>query len=322
MINRLIQIFGGMDPNRAKMFTRVAKAKTTKLISLMDECSAFERASLEEQLRYYEALVWFLTDDIENVEEYAQIKGPKKRTTLDLTPENYKILTSISDKFGITFGEAVGILIKLFISLPAVCRKDLLFFTRNQLRQRLLLDSKTGALEAGESERAIHDYQTISYFFESGILPISDNSKANMQRRYLKEGYIEYPADWIFLPDVLGKAEECMYAGVIETRNGNKYSVPHFIFASPHKHGYMYTDADKNAIFDAAIKAWPEFRKILNMQVDAEYGENGLISNEKEFMEAPYAGIFAVYSEDDIEMKTLHHGEAPYGTKIVREKEE
>lgn len=326
MINRLIQIFGNMEPRCISQFTRLARAKSNKLLSLMEECSAFEKANLESQRRFYVALLWYLTEDAENIEGYAKInvqksKESKKRTTLDLTPENYKVLSAISDKFGITFGEAVGLLTKLFISMPPTCRKDLLFFTRNQIRQILDIEAKIGALEAGENDKVIRDYQTISYFFESGQLPLAATT-ANMKRIYLKDGYVEFPNDWIYLPNVLGQAEECLYAGVIETRNSQKYGVPHFIFASPYKHGYMYTDSDRKIIFDAAIKAWPEFKKILNMHVAAEYNENGLISNEKEYMEAPYAGIFAVYSEDDIEMKTLHHGVPPYGTKIVKNKEE
>lgn len=322
MISRLVQIFGNLHPKRREMFTKWVKARIRKLLQLREECPAFEKATYEEQIRYYEALLWYLTEDAENIEEYAQITGEKKRTTLDLTPENYTILSGIASKYDITFGEAVGLLIRLFISMPGICRKDLLFFSRNQLRQILMLDNMTGAMEAGENERAIHDYQTISYFFESGILPLSDNSKANMDRIYLKYGYVEHPADWIHLPDVLGKDEECMYAGVIETRNGNKYGVPHFVFASPYKHGREYTDADERKVFDAAIKAWPQFKEILNKHVKAVYGENGLIENEKEYMEAPYSGIFAIYSEDDIEMKILHHGEPPYGAKIVCERKE
>ena len=322
MISRMVQIFGDLHPKRRAMFIKWVKAKIKKLLQLKEECPAFEKATYEEQIRYYEALLWYLTEDAENIEAYAQITGKKKRTTLDLTPENYVILSGIASEYGITFGEAVGLLIRLFISMPAVCRKDLLFFSRNQLRQILMIDNLSGEMEAGESEKAIHDYQTISYFFESGILPLSDNSKTNMDKIYLKYGYVEYPSDWIHLPDVLGKDSECMYAGVIETRNGNKYGVPHFVFASPHKHGREYTDADERKVFNAAIKAWPQFKEILNKHVKAVYGENGLIENEKEFMEAPYAGIFAIYAEDDIEMKTLHHGEAPYGCKIVRDRKE
>lgn len=321
MISRLIQIFGNLDPKRRTMFVKWINAKIRKLILLKEECPEFEKAVYEEQIRYYEALLWYLTED-ENIEQYAQITGKKQRTTLDLTPENHKILSEIAEKYGLSFGEVVGLLIRLFISMPGICRKDLLFFSRNQLRQILMIDNMTGEMGAGESEKAIHDYQTISYFFESGILPISGDTKANMDRIYLKDGYVEYPTDWIHLPDVLGKDNECMYAGVIETRNGNKYGVPHFVFASPHKHGREYTDADERKIFDAAIKAWPEFKEILNKHVKAVYSDNGLIVNEKEYMEAPFSGIFAIYSEDDIEMKILHHGEPPYGTKIVRERKE
>lgn len=322
MISRMINIFGDLHPKRKEMFSKWAKAKIKKLLQLNEECPAFEKATYEEQIRYYEELLWFLTEDAENIELYAQITGKKKRTTLDLTPENYTILSGIASKFEISFGEAVGLLIRLFISMPAICRKDLLSFSRNQLRQILMIDNLTGAMEAGENERAIHDYQTISYFFESGILPLSESNKVNMDRIYLKNGYVEYPSNWIHLPDVLGKDSECMYAGVIETRNGNKYGVPHFVFASPHKHGREYTNADERKVFDAAIKAWPQFKEILNKHVKAVYGENGLIINEKEYMEAPYSAIFAVYAEDDIEMKMFHHGEPPYGTKIVREGKE
>jgi len=145
-------------------------------------------------------------------------------------------------------------------------------------------------------------------------------STASTNRIYLKNGYVEYPSSWIYLKNVFNKDNECMYAGVIETRNGNKYGVPMFIFASPYKNGREYTDTDEIKIFDAAIKAWPQFKEILNKHVKAIFEKNGSVKNAKEYMEAPYSGIYAIYSEDDIEMKNLHHGKPPYGVKIVRDK--
>jgi hypothetical protein len=171
LISRLITLFGAMEPYLVKVYLGFANARMAGLISRLDDVSDCEREDTDEQLRYYEALRWFLTGDISSVSEFSRIRGKKMRTTLDLTPQNYKVLSALAEKYGITFGATVGILVNLFISMPLSCRKELLTFTRQRLYECLLLSTSSGELDA-DNEKAVHDYVAISYFFEPGIVPL------------------------------------------------------------------------------------------------------------------------------------------------------
>ena len=70
-----------------------------------------------------------------------------------------------------------------------------------------------------------------------------------MKKVFLKEGYVIFPEDWIILPDIYDSPDKCLYAGVVESRNSEKYKIPHFVFFSNYRYGADYpTDLDDKVL--------------------------------------------------------------------------
>ena len=99
---------------------------------------------------------------------------------------------------------------------------------------------------------------------------------------YLKNGYVEYPSDWLLLPTEY-EASECACAAVVEILNGARYDAPHAIFPVKEEQitASLYDWAEK-----AYQREWP--------------GYVGLIPDMNGKPDAPSFGVFLVHDEDSV----------------------
>ncbi len=149
-----------------------------------------------------------------------------------------------------------------------------------------------------------------------------------MKRVMLKDGYLIIPKDFIVLQDTVDAAEKCLYAGVVESRNHEKYGIPHFVFFSNYKYGKEFDDELHTKVYEACAKAYPEFKKYFNMQVDIPQQKGGaekwqdpeFLARMEKWDQAPCFGLFAIVEKGDpLYWNSIHPNyEPPYGAMIVR----
>lgn len=113
----------------------------------------------------------------------------------------------------------------------------------------------------------------------------------------IKNGILKYPDEWIAIKNK--DPEDCEYCGVIECRNSSKYHIPKFIFFQEKQISEMNNN-DYQAVNEACIKRYPEFKDILECQVEPKYDEKLHLINEKEWMDSPVIGYFPVPDSDAI----------------------
>lgn len=82
----------------------------------------------------------------------------------------------------------------------------------------------------------------------------------------LKKCYIEHPADWITLHNLLIPDSEAEYAGMLGVTNLNRTNSPIFIFGSDIKLTNDYPEEYCKKLYEACEKIWPEFGKIRNLE--------------------------------------------------------
>lgn len=214
-------------------------------------------------------------------------KEEKKRTSVDLTTDNYEALNEFSKMYGSTYGRVMNQMIEIFIRLPLDVKKELADHCDSEVIKLSRSLETAGAFARQELKLKQSTYQQLAYFLSSGKTAASMN---NLARTYLKEGYVTYPSTMTVLKTK--DPTECMYAGCVEVNNGEKY----FIFFSDKKYKADYDMDDINEVYDACIKEYPEMKRILNEGQPVE--------------------IFSIYEKND---PTLPNDfEFPFGTVIVR----
>ena len=217
-------------------------------------------------------------------------KADKKRTSVDLTLDNYDKLNRYSDQVGSTYGRVLNYLIDLWLKLPLDVKKELAEHCNQEIKNLMNEIDEAGAFEKQELKKKQSKYQELAYFFSSGDTLI--DSSPNLTRSYLKEGYVTYPNDWKVLS--IKDPAECMYAGCVEFNRGEQY----FIFFTDKKYREEYDSEDIDEIFDACIKEYPPFRDVLNAK------------------DTSRIGLFNIYEKDDPSLPNDY--EHPYGCVIIR----
>ena len=142
---------------------------------------------------------------------------------------------------------------------------------------------------------------------------MSDKSQ-KMRITNLKNGYVEYPENWIVLKNLFGSSETCLYAGVVEARNSTKYGIPHFLFFSDKKYAKDYSDEMELKIFEACKKAWPAFEEFEKMERPLpDFSDQ---NEAKKWDEAPCIHLFHIIEKGDPIYDQEY--DPPYGAQIIR----
>lgn len=241
----------------------------------------------------------------------------KKKVSIDFSEPEYKLMVEKAKKEGKSNSAVINSLVSLILRLsPDVADMIGSYCYEEYQKETAKLEQQSG-YERNETQKRADQFYTVSSYF--GIDRDSYKKKTGMCFTFLKNGYVTYPKDWIILENVFGPTDDCMYAGCVECRNAGKYNIPHFIFFCNQKYANEYSDEMVEKIYAACARAYPEFKKLFNMQVP----NPNLKSQEslKKWNDAPCFGIFHIIEKDD--PLYWHNGQPnykpPYGAMIVRE---
>lgn len=159
---------------------------------------------------------------------------------------------------------------------------------------------------------ANHCISLANYIAGKTEYKLNTQSLNGMKTVDLKNGTLIIPKDWLLIKPETAK-EHC-YAGVIECLNHEKYGVPHIVFFTDFAFTNMYTSEFLDEVNELACEVYPDFRKIMAMQVEPVFDSNnkGKMLNQKEYLDAPTIGHFFIADEG------WWDAEPPSGAKIVR----
>ena len=244
-------------------------------------------------------------------------KEQVQRTSVDLRVDNFNALKDYAEQVGSTYGRVINDLIRTFLRLPESVKDDLADYCREKYLEIDTLKTY-GYSQSADAYRPFYAYEDLSDFFSKGRKSVP----YGMRRIYLKDGYLICPNNWIVLQDAFGeKPENCMYAGVVEARNSEKYGIPHFVFFNDIPYDQGYTDKDEEKVYNACIKAWPRFKEILNMQVPPPTispKDEGYMEAAEKHLASPFVGMFHITGSDDPMQKLLNRPD-PFGCMIIRD---
>lgn len=253
-----------------------------------------------------------------------------KRTSFDLTMENSNALGAYSEKIGGTYSRVVNYMLRIFLKLHPNVQANLVDFCNQKIEEMTADIELMNGFALDEAKKIRQQYQEIAYFLLAG----EENTQKEadgMRKIYLKEGYVIVPnrPDWVIL-DNLSNPSDCMYAGVVETRQpltGDKvYNAKHYVFFSNYKYGSDYPAELYEKVYDAAVEKDADFKIILNATVKPVYKEGSSktsassILNLDAYKAAPCPGLFCIAEQGD----PLYWNpadpnyEPPFGAMIIR----
>lgn len=232
-------------------------------------------------------------------------KQSKKKVSIDFTEEAYQLLSENAQRIGISNSTLINFLVETFLAMDDIEKKQWIQFCFERLRE--MNDTVASSdFEIQERKRKIEQYSNIINFFAE-----QDKTKVfeNMNKIEMAKGYVIYPDDWIVLD--YQKPEWCEYAGVVSIRNNHVYNVPIFLFFSNTKIKDL-SEEEEADIFRKCEEKYPDFKKILAMQVTLAYDSEGRLLNGELWDKAPTIGIFhiAEYGKNE---------NYPYGAMVIPE---
>ena len=138
----------------------------------------------------------------------------------------------------------------------------------------------------------------------------------DLYHRVIKNGVVVYPEDWIVVNREV--APERRYAGVVECRDADGIRIPHFLFFTNRQYAREYTEQEIAQINRLCAHASQIFARVQEMQVKPvpDPDHPGRYLNEKEYLDAPQIGYFALYEQGDPAYPSDY--DPPYGAKIIR----
>ena len=240
----------------------------------------------------------------------------KKKVSIDFKEPEYALLATRAKDEGKSNSALVNSLISLFYRVSPDVAKKIGSFCREQYMQETALLETLSGFERDEAQKRANQYKNLASYFGYDTTADTDTG---MAITFLKEGYVIYPKDWIVLEDVFGPADSCMYAGVVECRNADRYGIPHFLYFCDEQYSKDYSDDMQARIYAACAKAYPAFKEYYNMQLPAP--NQGDLEALEKWNTSPSFGLFHLvvkgdpfyWHEYDPEYKP------PYGAMIVRE---
>lgn len=253
-----------------------------------------------------------------------------RRTSFDLTEENSNYLGAYSKETGSSYSRIVNYMLRIFLGLYPDLKNELAEFCdskREDLENNMPLMSE---FEKQEADQKIKQYQALTYFFLQGHKPKKhapqNDTSDNMRTIYLKKGYVLIPEDWVIL-DNYSTASDCMYAGVVETREPidgkKKYNAKHFVYFTDYQYGKDYPADMDAAIYEACCEKDPAFKDVISHVVKPVYEGKAVVANMKniaEYSAAPCPGLFhIVVKGDPIYWNEVNPDyKPPFGAMIIR----
>ena len=239
----------------------------------------------------------------------------RKKVSIDFKPACYQSMIAAAKKGNSSNSDVINTLIEVFLqSSPDVLQNIGTCCQQRYIAEKEAANALTGYFREEKLSLA-EQYLKITEY--CGVkLPEID---PGMKKIYLKEGYVIIPEDWIVLPDVYGSADQCMYAGVVESRNCEKYHIPHFVFFSNFASASEYPADLDDRVFASCASVYSDFSRIYNMQrpiPDGDRTDPEGLELIKQWYEAPQFGIFPIEEKED---PTKPAYDPPYGALIVRD---
>lgn len=128
---------------------------------------------------------------------------------------------------------------------------------------------------------------------------------------------IVFPENWILLNKE--NALKSTEGYVLECRNHDKYSIPHFLYLGDDTamRDGEYTKEFKSQLFNSILSVYSDFQIILDNQVESVM-KNGKIDNYDEYESSPTIGIFKVINSKDLKKMRVfdQRYEPPYGAVV------
>lgn len=251
----------------------------------------------------------------------------KKKMSIDFTLPEYQLVKDTADNKDESSSSIINSLVGTFLPLKPSVKKKLCDYCMDQYGERIeelqnatTFDGQDTAIEASQ-------WLNLSRYFKLSDSENKELKNDSMKRVMLKDGYLIIPKEFIILNDTVAPAEECMYAGVVEARNGSKFGIPHFVFFSNCKYGHEYNNELETKVYEACEKAFPDFRKFFNMQIKMPNVASGegrqdpeFLKNMDEWDKAPTFALFHIVEKGDpIYWNSINPNyEPPYGAMIIR----
>ena len=241
---------------------------------------------------------------------------PSYKFSMDLSGDNKEAVDRTTENYGMRYGPFINLLIQTFCRMPKSMKKTFLDFCIvkcQELNEQILT---AGAMEKKELEKEKSRYLEVARILNDGC-EINKNEVDNdptMTKIAIKNGYLIIPRNWILLnPE---QSKDCLFAGVVECRNSDKFGIPHFCFFTDKKYASDYDKAYTNRIDKLCCKKWPEFENVIKNQVELipDPEHKGQYLNEKEHLASPVIGHFSILATDD----ELYDADPPCGAMIVR----
>lgn len=250
-----------------------------------------------------------------------------KRTAFDLTIENSDRLKDFSGKMGSNFSRVMNYMLRIMLSAHPEVKQSIAEFCNGKIKD---IDSEMNQMSDFEKQDAFQkkrQYQEMAYFF-SVDLDATQTRKNNMRKVYLKEGYLLIPngEDWVLL-DNFSNPANCMYAGVVETREPmdgkTKYHAKHFVYFTDYEYGKDYPSDLDEKVYAACCEKDPSFKDVMNAIVEPIYEGKGVIANMKNieaYKAAPCPGLFHIVVKGDPTYWNDANPdyEPPFGSMIIR----
>lgn len=240
------------------------------------------------------------------------------KLSIDLQPENRKILQKLKDDRGWPYGNTVNTLISTFCDVPDKVSQEMLNMIKVKLKELYDKMDRAEGFEAQALMRECEAYNNMATFFNKGYTVSVEaiEKTPTMKKIQIKDSYLVVPNDWIILnPE---DAEDAYFAGVIEVRHHDKYGVPYMVVLLEEDDFQTFAKTREEWIYARCQSAWEGFKEILNMQVKPveDPTSPGDLLNETEWAAAPNIYYYDIYVHGD--RKFGKNYKPPFGAQIIR----
>ena len=242
--------------------------------------------------------------------------GYRKKISIDFDDKSLKSLEQLKNEVpftgNVSNSSVINYLLVTFAGLNGYVKCN---FAREAKRLIRELEKRIGEFEDENSFELIEDRKTLEQlkrifdFFARGQ-DLSGEELYNMVRTNLKNGYVIYPQDWVVLS--VESPEKSINAVVIETRNGDKYNIPHFIFFTKET---RITQRISELALSEVVKKCPIYQKILDSKVVPVFDSEGNVLNIEEWRESLEPALFFIQDADNPVGSIAGY---PFGAKVYR----
>jgi hypothetical protein len=251
-----------------------------------------------------------------------------KRTAFDLDVENSELFKDFSERMGTNFSRAMNYLLRIQLSLNPEVKKMLADFCNQQIADLREQMKEMSDFEKQDALQLQRQFQELAYLYSLGLDATQTRGGNTMKKIYLKEGYVLIPStnDWVLLDNYKNPAE-CMYAGVVETREPmdgkKKFNAKHYVYCCDYQYGKDYPSDMDEEVYAAICEKDPSFKDVLNAVVVPQYNGKEVVANMtnlEEYKAAPCPGMFHIVEQGDPTYWNNANPdyEPPFGCMIVR----